>query len=75
MRARSAPTTAPAPRSPASGTLRDAAPTSFDWVELGGRVSYRFSKNLIGDAFVLGTVGAEPAGKQIHGGVALRMAF
>jgi len=44
-------------------------------MELGGRVSYRFSKTLIGDAFVLGTVGAEPAGNQIHGGLALRMAF
>ncbi len=57
------------------GDASGAAPTHFDWVELGGRISYRFSKNVIGDAFVLGTVGAEPAGSQIHGGVAIRMAF
>jgi len=56
---------------PASGV----APTSFSWAELGGRLSYRFSKTVIGDAFVLGTVGAEPAGNQMHGGVALRMEF
>ena len=52
-----------------------AAAAGLDWAELGGRLSYRFSKNLIADAFVLGTLGAEPAGSQIHGGLALRMAF
>ena len=57
------------------GASTGTAPTSFDWAELGGRVSYRFSKNLIGDLFVLGTVGAEPAGTQVHGGAALRVAF
>jgi hypothetical protein len=57
------------------GAASGTAPTTFDWAELGGRVSYRFSKNLIGDLFVLGTVGAEPAGSQIHGGAALRVAF
>ena len=56
-------------------TAAGAAAASFDWAELGGRLSYRFSKNVIADAFVLGTVGAEPAGSQIHGGLALRMAF
>jgi hypothetical protein len=56
---------------PASGV----APASFSWAELGGRLSYRFSKSVIADAFALGTVGAEPAGNQIHGGLALRMEF
>ncbi|MDE3177354.1 MAG: hypothetical protein KGM15_14725 [Pseudomonadota bacterium] len=56
-------------------TAAGAAAASFDWAELGGRLSYRFSKTVIGDSFVLGTVGAEPAGSQIHGGVALRMEF
>ncbi len=56
-------------------TAAGAAAASFDWAELGGRLSYRFSKNVIADVFVLGTVGAEPAGSQIHGGLALRMAF
>jgi hypothetical protein len=57
------------------GAASGAAPTSFNWAELGGRLSYRFSKNVIADGFVLGTLGAEPAGNQIHGGVALRMEF
>ncbi len=42
---------------------------------VGARLSYRFSNNVVGDAFVLGTVGAQPVGNQLHGGVALRMEF
>ena len=64
--------------SAAIGGFGDAsalAPAGFDWVDLGGRVSYRFSRSFVADAFVLGTLGAEPAGKQIHGGVALRLSF
>jgi hypothetical protein len=57
------------------GLTTGVAPSSFDWAEWGGRVSYRFSKNVIADAFMLGTAGAQPAGMQVHGGVALRMAF
>jgi hypothetical protein len=57
------------------GTVTGAAPTSFDWGEWGARLSYRFSNTLVGDAFVLGTVGAQPVGNQVHGGVALRMEF
>jgi len=57
------------------GAASGAAATSFGWAELGGRLSYRFSKHVTADAFVLGTLGAEPAGSQIHGGLALRMAF
>ena len=57
------------------GNSSGSAATHFDWFELGGRLSYRLSKNVIADAFALGTIGAEPAGSQIHGGVALRMAF
>jgi hypothetical protein len=57
------------------GEASGAAPSTFGWAELGGRVSYRFSQKVVGDAFVLGTLGAEPAGDQIHGGVALRMEF
>jgi hypothetical protein len=57
------------------GEAAGFAPTTFDWAEVGARVSYRFSKNVTGDVFGLSTLGAEPAGKQLHGGVALRMAF
>jgi hypothetical protein len=57
------------------GDASGFAPASFDWAEIGGRISYRFSRNVTGDLFVLSTLGAEPAGSQVHGGVALRMAF
>ncbi len=57
------------------GAATGAAATSFNWAEWGARLGYRFSKNVIADAFVLGTFGAEPAGNQLHGGLALRMAF
>jgi hypothetical protein len=57
------------------GGASGAAASSFNWGEWGGRLSYRFSKTVIGDAFVLGTVGAQPVGDQIHGGLALRMEF
>jgi hypothetical protein len=49
------------------GDTTGVAPSSFNWAELGARVSYRFSRNLICDIFVLCTVGEEPAGSQIHG--------
>ncbi len=57
------------------GAAAGTAPSTFGWAELGGRLSYRLSQKLTADAFVLGTVGAEPAGSQIHGGVALRFDF
>lgn len=57
------------------GVVTAAAPTGFHWWELGGRVSYRFSKIVTGDLFLLGTLGAQPVGDQLHGGAALRMAF
>ena len=57
------------------GDATASAPSGFHWWEVGGRVSYRFSKIVTGDLFLLGTLGAQPVGEQLHGGAALRMAF
>ena len=57
------------------GVETGSAARGFHWWELGGRVSYRFSQTVTGDLFVLGALGAQPVGNQVHGGAALRMAF
>jgi fibronectin-binding autotransporter adhesin len=57
------------------GVDTGSAATGFHWWELGARVSYRFSKSITADLFGIGTLGAQPVGNQIHGGLALRMAF
>jgi hypothetical protein len=44
------------------------------WVEYGGRLGYRFSRNLVVDAFAIGTLGGE-VGKTLHVGVGARYAF
>jgi hypothetical protein len=45
------------------------------WGELGGRVGFRFTKNLVGDLFVNGTIGPSPVGNTVHGGAGLRLNF
>jgi hypothetical protein len=45
------------------------------WAELGARVGFRFTKNLVGDLFVNGTVGPTPVGNTVHGGAGLRLNF
>jgi Autochaperone Domain Type 1 len=44
------------------------------WTEFGGRLAYRVSRNLVADAFVLGTAGGEP-GRTLHFGIGVRYAF
>jgi hypothetical protein len=44
------------------------------WVEYGGRLGYRFSRNLAVDAYVLGTQGGE-VGRTLHVGLGARYAF
>jgi hypothetical protein len=44
------------------------------WTEFGGRLAYRFSRNLVGDAFLIGTLGGE-IGPTLHAGLGLRYAF
>jgi autotransporter-associated beta strand protein len=45
------------------------------WAEYGLRVGYRVADGLVADIFADGTLGAEPIGATIHGGVGLRYAF
>ena len=44
------------------------------WVEYGGRLGYRFSRNLVVDAFAIGTLGGE-VGRTLHVGLGARYAF
>ena len=44
------------------------------WTEFGGRLAYRFSRNLVVDAFLIGTLGGE-IGPTLHGGLGVRYAF
>ena len=44
------------------------------WVEFGGRLGYRFSRELVVDAFALGTLGGE-IGRTLHVGLGARYAF
>jgi hypothetical protein len=45
------------------------------WVELGGRVGARLTKNMTADVFVNGTLGPYPVGNTVHGGVGLRINY
>ena len=45
------------------------------WGEVGGRIGFRFTKNLVGDIFVDGTLGPSPVGNTVHGGAGLRLNF
>ena len=44
------------------------------WTEFGGRLGYRFSRNLVVDAFLIGTLGGD-IGPTLHGGLGVRYAF
>ncbi len=44
------------------------------WTEFGGRLAYRFSKNLVMDAFMIGTLGGD-IGPTLHAGLGVRYAF
>jgi hypothetical protein len=45
------------------------------WFEYGGRLGYRITKGWIADLFVNGTLGPQPVGNTIHGGVGLRISY
>ncbi|HET7886031.1 MAG TPA: hypothetical protein VFL62_07385 [Bradyrhizobium sp.] len=53
------------------------APTigNQSWFEYGGRVGFRITKGWVADLFVNGTLGPQPVGNTIHGGVGLRVNF
>jgi hypothetical protein len=42
------------------------------WFEYGGRIGYRITKGWTADLFVDGTLGPQPVGNTIHGGIGLR---
>src|SRR5580692_5689395 len=42
------------------------------WFEYGGRIGYRITKGWTADFFVDGTLGPQPVGNTIHGGIGLR---
>jgi hypothetical protein len=45
------------------------------WVELGGRLGFRLSKGWVADLFVNGTLGPQPVGNTVHGGIGLRINY
>ena len=44
------------------------------WTEFGARLAYRFSSNLVVDAFAIGTLGGD-IGRTLHVGLGARYAF
>jgi hypothetical protein len=45
------------------------------WFEYGGRLGFRLSKGWVADLFVNGTLGPQPVGNTLHGGVGLRVNY
>ena len=45
------------------------------WFEYGGRIGYRITKGWTADLFMDGTLGPQPVGNTIHGGVGLRLNY
>ena len=45
------------------------------WFEYGGRLGFRMTKGWVADLFVNGTLGPQPVGNTIHGGVGLRINY
>jgi hypothetical protein len=52
-------------------------PTMGDqgWFEYGGRLGFRLSQGWVADLFVNGTLGPQPVGNTIHGGLGLRVNY
>ena len=45
------------------------------WLEYGGRLGFRITQGWVADVFVNGTLGPQPVGNTIHGGVGLRINY
>ncbi len=45
------------------------------WFEYGGRLGFRLAKGWVADIFVNGTLGPQPVGNTVHGGVGLRINY
>lgn len=57
-----------------SGTTTASAGEQ-QWGEYGARVGYRWTRSLITDVFLNGTIGSKPVGDTVHGGVGVRYTF
>ena len=57
-----------------SGPSRRYPLLNSAWTEFGARLAYRFSSNLVVDAFAIGTLGGD-IGKTLHVGLGARYAF
>jgi len=45
------------------------------WFEYGGRLGFRLTQGWVADLFVNGTLGPQPVGNTIHGGVGMRINY
>jgi hypothetical protein len=45
------------------------------WFEYGGRLGFRLSRGWVADLFVNGTLGPQPVGNTVHGGIGLRVNY
>jgi hypothetical protein len=45
------------------------------WFEYGGRLGFRIANGWVADLFIDGTLGPQPVGNTIHGGVGLRVNY
>ena len=45
------------------------------WFEYGGRLGFRLTQGWVADLFVNGTLGPQPVGNTVHGGVGLRINY
>jgi hypothetical protein len=45
------------------------------WFEYGGRLGFRITKGWVADLFVNGTLGPQPVGNTVHGGLGLRFNY
>ena len=46
-----------------------------NWFEYGGRIGFRIANGWVADLFVDGTLGPQPVGNTIHGGIGLRVSY
>jgi len=46
-----------------------------NWFEYGGRLGFRITKGWVADLFVNGTLGPQPVGNTVHGGIGLRINY
>jgi hypothetical protein len=46
-----------------------------NWFEYGGRIGFRIANGWVADLFVNGTLGPQPVGNTVHGGIGLRVSY